>query len=232
MTLKDATANSLLAFVAATCVVLIVRAVDRPQPAAPVPTDVAARASPQQAPVGPSSVPAMPDGVHVYYLHGNIRCPTVRTSEAYAKEAVETGFASELQSGKVTFRVVNYDRPENRHYQSDYQVVAPTVVLAKWRDGKQVDWRNLNEVWEYVNDKPGFLSLVQNHLREILGQPTLAAAPARSSGSPARQPASRVLPVPEPLGLDLRPPATAGSGGSDAPQPPMPGELPGPPANP
>ncbi len=183
MTLKEAAANSLLAFVAATCVVLIVRALERPQPLAPGP---AAQPGAQSPGPGASPTAAMVDGVRVYYLHGNIRCPTCRTIEAYTKEAVETAFAEELRSGKIAWEVVNYDRPENRHYQTDYEVVAPTVVLVKWREGQPVDWRNLNEVWEYVNDKPAFLAFVQGRLREFQGRPAGGAGAHRDAkGTPA-----------------------------------------------
>ncbi len=200
MTLKEAAANSLLAFVAATCVVLIVRAVDRPAPLPAGPAGPGGASPAQQASASASPAPAMLDGVRVYYLHGNVRCPTCRTIEAYAKEAVETGFARELQSGQVTWQVVNYDQPGNRHYQTEYEVVAPTVVLAKWHGGKQVEWRNLNEVWEYVNDKPAFLAFVQKHLGELLGQPRVAAQPAASNRPSPATAADRVLPVPEPSG--------------------------------
>lgn len=214
MPLKQSAAIALLAFVAATCVVLIVRAVDRPAPSI-----AAAKSSPgpessssagPESLAGPTLAPqtaatasrasAMPDGVHVYYLHGNIRCRTCRTIEAYTKEAVETGFASELQSGRVTWRAVNYDQPSNWHYLSEYEVVAPTVVLAKWQGGKQVDWRNLKEVWEYVRDKEALQAFVQRHLREFLGQPTVATKPSRDgtlsrAGAGGRLP-SELLPVP------------------------------------
>lgn len=232
MTLKEAAANSLLAFVASTCVVLIVRAVDRPAPTSAAPEGSAGPTPAPQTAATASPAAATPDGVHVYYLHGNIRCPTCRSIEAYTKEAVETGFARELQSGKVTWQVINFDQPGNRHYQTQYKLIAPTVVVAKWQGGKQVDWRNLNEVWEYVSDKPAFLAFVQNHVREFLGQPTLAAQPARGNGPFAPTGGDRVLPVPEPLGLEPTPPGTWGSGNGDLLQAPGSDDLPVPPTKP
>ena len=99
MSMKEALTNSLLMFVAATCVVLIVKSLS-------------------WAPQTPQV--AVQDGVKVYYLHGNIRCPTCRTIEAYAQEAVETGFADELKSGKVQWQVINYESPGNEHYALEY----------------------------------------------------------------------------------------------------------------
>jgi len=71
----------------------------------------------------------MQDGVVVYYLHSNTRCPTCQTIEAYAKEAVETGFAEELKNGKIQWRIINYESPGNEHYATDYQIVARTSCL-------------------------------------------------------------------------------------------------------
>ena len=50
-----------------------------------------------------------------YYFHTNYRCPTCRRIEAFSREAIETGFAKELADGKLEFRLVNVETPENSH---------------------------------------------------------------------------------------------------------------------
>ncbi len=173
MSLKEAVTNSLLMFVAATCVVLIVKAVS--------PTQVISRNggadSPSQSVDG--AAVAMQDGFKVYYLHGNQRCPTCRAIEATAREAVEAGFADELQHGRVLWQVINYESAGNEHYTEDFEVVAPSVVLTKWEAGRQAAWKALPEVWELVDDKPAFIESVQNSLREFMGQP--ATTPSDSN---------------------------------------------------
>ena len=185
MSLKDALTNSLLMFVAATCVVLIVKALPQtpppPQAVAGTSGETAAR-QPQRAIRTPTL--AVQDGVKVYYLHGNTRCPTCRTIEAYAQEAVQTGFADELKSGKIDWQVINYESPGNEHYATDYEVVAPNVVLAMFKDGKQVKWKGLPEVWEHVGDKAAFTAFVQTSLREFL------ASDASPEPNPVHAPAS------------------------------------------
>jgi hypothetical protein len=147
MTWKKATVYALLLFVAATCIVLIVKSLPHKQQTPPL---------------------AMQDGVKVYYLHANVRCPTCRTIEAFAKGAVETGFPDELKNGKIAWQVVNYETPGNEHFVTDYQVVAPNVVLVKFKDGKQVSWKELSEVWEYVEEKAVFVDFVRKNLREFI----------------------------------------------------------------
>lgn len=164
MTFKAAATYSLLLFVAVTCVVLIVKRL------------------PQAGSSTPAAL-AMQDGVSVYYLHGNTRCPTCRSIEAYAQEAVQTGFAEQLQSHTIEWQVINYEAPGNEHYVTDYQVVAPYVVLVKFVGGKQTSWQGLPEVWQHVGDKSAFLDFVQDRLREFLQQPT-AETPITAQRSP------------------------------------------------
>jgi hypothetical protein len=193
MSLKDALTNSLLMFVAATCVVLIVKAL----PQTPPPQAVASSAGLPQG--SPAPTLAAQDGVKVYYLHGNTRCPTCRTIEAYAQEAVQTGFADELKSGKIAWQVINYESPGNEHFATDYEVVAPNVVLAMFKDGKQVKWKGLPEVWEHVGDKAAYFAFLQASLREFLGQPQAAPSTVPAPVAPP------TLPVPESPSTETNP---------------------------
>ena len=122
--------------------------------------------------------------------------PTCRTIEAYAQEAVQTGFARELNGGLITWEVINYESPGNEHYATDYQVIAPNVVLAKFEEGKQVAWKGPPEVWEHVGDKAAFLSFVQTNLREFVGVPPATSRRACLDASSDR--------VPRPVPSDSR----------------------------
>ena len=188
MSLKDVLTNSLLMFVVATCVVLIVKALPQTPPPKPLRAS-AATAAAQLAPKNnPTPTLADRDGVKVYYLHGNTRCPTCRTIEADAEQAILDAFTDDLKSGKIQWQVINYESPGNEHYATDYEVVAPNVVLAMFKDGKQVKWKGLPEVWEHVGDKAKYFAFVQNSLREFLGRPQVArqgVGPGRATRGPA-----------------------------------------------
>jgi len=198
MSLKQALTNSLLMFVAATCVVLIVKALPQTPlaPEASAGPNVAAGGSAVPTPGGAPTL-AMQDGVRVYYLHGNTRCPTCRTIEAYAEQAVQDGFADELKSGTIQWQVINYESPGNGHYATDYEIVAPNVVLAMFKDGKQLKWKGLPEVWEHVGDKAAFFAFVQTSLREFLGAPRATEAPLPNPIRPATGVQPPLPPLPE-----------------------------------
>jgi hypothetical protein len=153
MNLKNALSACLLIFVAASIVVLMAKSLQQ---------------KPQTAGEESENVPpSIKDGVVVYYFHGKTRCPTCRNIEAYAREAVDTGYADQLKNKDIVWATINYELPGNEHYATDYEIVAPNVVLVKLKDGKQIAWKGLPEVWELVGDKSAFVSFVQTSLKDF-----------------------------------------------------------------
>lgn len=117
-----------------------------------------------------ASVPADPPlKVVAYYFHVTVRCVTCRKIESYSREAIEKGFAKELKEGAVEWRPVNVQLPENRHFIRDYRLFTRSLVLVKIRGGRQVEWRNLEKVWELVGRKGEFVNYVQSNVRAYLG---------------------------------------------------------------
>ncbi len=103
-----------------------------------------------------------------YYFHGTIRCPTCLSIEKQSKETVETEFGDLVKEGKVVFLSLNYDEPENGHFQDDYKLTAQSLVLSLRNNGKEVKWKNLPEVWEHVDNPPAFREYVAGELLEML----------------------------------------------------------------
>lgn len=111
------------------------------------------------------------DGMVVYYFHGDTRCPTCRSIESFAHEAVEKNFGEELAQEKILWRVVNYEQPSGEHYVTDYEIFAPTVVLVRTQQGQSVAWQNLDRVWELVADRAAFDTYVVAEIRRLLAAP-------------------------------------------------------------
>lgn len=103
--------------------------------------------------------------LNVYYFHRTIRCPSCEKIEALARKAVEEGFAGELASGATTWRIVNIDVPENKHFEVDYQLQMQSVIVSQSRNGKEVRWKNLEKVWDLLDDDAGFVRYVQDEIR-------------------------------------------------------------------
>ena len=161
MRAKTIVTAGLLAFVAASIVALIIEQSSSggdsqcSQPAGP---HVVTRNTPE-----PES-----DKVVVYYFHGMRRCPTCLRIEAYAREALESGFGDALRSGKLQWRAINVDDRENRHYIQDYALVSKSLIASAVKNGRQKQWKDLQQIWELVGDKEAFLRYLQQEVRKYL----------------------------------------------------------------
>jgi hypothetical protein len=106
----------------------------------------------------------------VYYFHGTYRCFSCRTIEQYSREAIEENFPYQLETKKLFFKAVNVDLPENQHFIQDYQLYTRSLIVAEFKNGKQVAWKNLDKVWYYLNDRDKFLEYVQSEIQKSLGR--------------------------------------------------------------
>ncbi len=103
-----------------------------------------------------------------YYFHGNFRCSNCLTIEQYSREAIEKYFSEELKNRKLTFDVINIDQPDNEHFIKDYQLYTRSLILAEFKDGKQVKWTNLTKVWNYINNRDAFYNYVRTEIQKYL----------------------------------------------------------------
>lgn len=120
----------------------------------------------------PDSIIATPVDVSpqviAYYFHGNRRCVSCKKIESYTQEAIEYGFADRIKSGALQWQVINIDEDENKHYINDYQLYTKSVVLSKTQDGKEISWKNLDKVWNLLNDKDDFVIYIDNELHAFM----------------------------------------------------------------
>ena len=93
-----------------------------------------------------------------------------RKLEAYSEEAISSGFADELASGDLIWKILNTDEEDNKHFVNDFELVTKSVVLVEYRDGRVVRFENLKDVWKLVGDKGDFVKYVQDSTRKFLGQ--------------------------------------------------------------
>jgi hypothetical protein len=162
MNAKTIATVALLLFVAASVLGMFLKERD----SALVPPELVA---PENNPAASTAAPTLPhNGVAAIYFHGDSRCPTCRKIEATAADAVSSSFAEEMERGTVTWQDVNFETPANRHYLDEFGLVAPTLVLVKTNNGRQVEWRNMERVWQLVGDATAFTAYVQDGISAYL----------------------------------------------------------------
>jgi len=104
----------------------------------------------------------------VYYFHGDMRCPTCHRLETYAKEALDTHFADKLASKDIVWKVVNVNKPENRHFIQDYRLVTRSVVISETVNDREIKWKNLEQIWQLVRNKESYLNYIRNSISTFL----------------------------------------------------------------
>jgi hypothetical protein len=108
------------------------------------------------------------DVLVAYYFHGNRRCATCNGIEAWAHEAVTRAFAGEIESGRLTWRTLNYDDERNAALRERYGLYSSTIVLSDVRGGEERAWRELEEIWSLSTDESGLGDYVVRETRAML----------------------------------------------------------------
>lgn len=103
--------------------------------------------------------------IEVIHFHGTNQCYSCQTVGAYAEETVNTYFADELRSGKLVFKHVNYDLPENEELVQRYGVAYSSLWMGTYtKDGFSAE-QNM-DVWYLINEKEEYMS----YLSEVIDE--------------------------------------------------------------
>ncbi len=107
------------------------------------------------------------DIIVVYYMHASFRCVTCNMVESMGEELVRTEFADAVKAGEIEWKAVNYQ--ENDILADRYKVGGNMIIVAKFRDGKEVESRRLDRVMEFANNRSEFMTYVRSAIEELLG---------------------------------------------------------------
>ena len=113
-----------------------------------------------------SSKPA--EKIQVFLFHATQRCYSCITIGKFAKETVEQKFPEELKSGKIEFREINIDLPENKEIAAKFRATGSSLFINPVVDGKD----NIKEdvqVWRLVSNEQGLISYLSEKLQGFLG---------------------------------------------------------------
>ena len=108
------------------------------------------------------------DKVIAYYFHGNYRCASCTKLEKYSRDAITMYFDNEIKQGFLTFKTVNTDLSENKHFLQDYQLYTKSLVLISVKNNKTLKWKNLDKVWQHLNNQNDFYKYVQTETKKFL----------------------------------------------------------------
>ncbi len=115
-----------------------------------------------------TEIQPQPHHLVVTYFHTTFRCPTCHNIENYSAAAVHSNFEDERQSGKLVWRVINVEEPENKHFIKDYQLYSKHLIVSEVKDSKEVRWKDLKDVWTLVRNEKKFEDYVKTEISDWL----------------------------------------------------------------
>lgn len=126
---------------------------------------------PQPAPAGnavQTEAKAPAEKFIVYYFMTTTRCPSCHKIENYTHDTVTEKFAEQLKKGTMEWKMVNTDEKANEHYIDDYKLFTKSVILSRVVNGKEVSFKNLDKVWELLNNEKKFRDYIEKEVREFM----------------------------------------------------------------
>ena len=103
----------------------------------------------------------------VYYFHGTRRCMTCNKIEQLTRAAISASYKDEIEAGKMLFKAVNVEQPENEHFIADFDLATRSVVVQRG-----TRYERLDKVWQLVHgDEDAFRLYISNGIKRISEEP-------------------------------------------------------------
>ena len=90
--------------------------------------------------------------------------------ERYTEGSLKKYFGKELETGKLVYDSVNVEKKRNKHFVDEYKLYTKSVVLSLVKDGKEIQHKNLDKVWEYIRDKDTFYAYIKDETKAFLDE--------------------------------------------------------------
>lgn len=109
------------------------------------------------------------DKIEVVHFHGTYQCWSCITVGKYALKTIKEKFPEEYGNGKIVFKDINGELPENRDMVMKYQARGSSLFVNAITNGKD----NIEEdvtVWRLVINESQFINYFENKLNKLLGR--------------------------------------------------------------
>lgn len=126
-------------------------------------------------PARPSPVPSLTpqnhtvSSIELVFFHPVPGCDSCERVGLYANETVTTYFSPERAAGKIRFRDVNLNLPENRGIAERYGAYTQSLWIGKY-DESGFHATEIVEIWYYAFNREDFMQFLRGILdRELAG---------------------------------------------------------------
>ena len=108
------------------------------------------------------------DRVIAMYFHRTERCPTCLKMGSYSEESVKKGFVKQVEEGSVEFHYVDFQDKKNAVLAKAYKIGGPVLIVAKVKENKVKEYKDLKDIWTKVREKPEFTKYVREQIEAYL----------------------------------------------------------------
>jgi len=120
--------------------------------------------------ITPETVPAEPaDKIEVVHFHATQQCVSCIAVGKLALQTITEKFPDEYKSGKIVFKEVNAEEPENQAIVSKYGATGSSLYVNAIRN----DIDDISEdttVWRLYSNETQYISYFENKLKTLLGK--------------------------------------------------------------
>jgi len=139
-----------------------------PTPEAPPGSDTPPDSNGSDAPPNSNDTPPTPaEKVEVVYFYRAQRCTGCVYAETTSQYTLETYFADELASGKITFATFNLEVEENAAIVEKYEAYTSSLFINTIIDGTD-HIEQLTEIWSVLGDDEAFIEVVKSKIEQSL----------------------------------------------------------------
>ncbi len=114
-----------------------------------------------------SGLPSGVQKIQVFHFHATQQCISCINVGKFTKEVIEEKFAREFKSGKIVFKEVNVDLPENLQIVQKYQVSGSALFISVVKDGQEYQEEDTT-VWRLVVNEGQLKNYFETKLKAIL----------------------------------------------------------------
>ena len=102
--------------------------------------------------------------VEILHFHPKVQCYSCKTLGTYAEETVNTYYSKELNNGRVTFRHINYELPENEQLVLLYKPPGSALCIGVYDDQGHLYIEENIGVWYRIENKDNFT----NYMKQLI----------------------------------------------------------------
>jgi len=113
----------------------------------------------------------LPEALVVYCFHDNRQDEKDEKIERFTREVLETSFAAPLKEGRLVWRVVNFEDPENAFLADKYLLASTCIVVVDGRPGRSRAWKGYyQKTWDLVGDERVFKEFMRGEIQKAFDE--------------------------------------------------------------